>query len=336
MSTDTEIVPGRAAHDAWWDAVPPGRRHPDYAAYEDESAEDRSAWDAAAHAGSETVRRLLGAQLQSASRAIEQLTREHAGLLEEIFAEADEAEYGGDGAAEALAVRYVRRLEAERDEAREQLDGLRDHIAILALGMDTSARATAPSKKSEIEAGCASALRGLLRIDGESGEDTRQRLDRERDEDPLRGALAVAVAERNQLRIRADRVRGLASEWADTHGSDNERIQVRAITARAILQVLGNEQVGGTLGTTGSPASTALTVQDDATCGSVVVVDEDDAYPCGAPSRYLVERSDGDKSYGEHGGSAEACEQHLAETVDGMADGDETVQAVVTIRWDEP
>jgi hypothetical protein len=85
-----------------------------------------------------------------------------------------------------------------------------------------------------------------------------------------------------------------------------------------------------------APGGEPITVEDNARCGSVVVVDEDDAYPCGAPSRYLVERSDGDTSYGENGGSAEACDEHLAETVDGMVHGDDTVRAIVTIRWDKP
>lgn len=71
-------------------------------------------------------------------------------------------------------------LERDRDDTRDQLEGLRDRIDSLARGLDIAARSTAPSKKSEIESGCASALRGLLRIDGESGEETRLRLERER------------------------------------------------------------------------------------------------------------------------------------------------------------
>jgi len=76
-----------------------------------------------------------------------------------------------------------------------------------------------------------------------------------------------------------------------------------------------------------------LTIEDGVKCSAVVVVDEDDAYPCGAPSRYQVARSDSDQSYGINGGSDEACEDHLSETVAGMIDGDAEVTAVVTIRW---
>jgi hypothetical protein len=57
---------------------------------------------------------------------------------------------------------------------------------------------------------------------------------------------------------------------------------------------------------------------------------------CVRPSRYVVERSDGDTSFGTNGGTEESCEQHLVEAVAGMVDGDEHVRAVVTIRWDEP
>lgn len=55
---------------------------------------------------------------------------------------------------------------------------------------------------------------------------------------------------------------------------------------------------------------------------------------CGKPSRFVVERSDGDTSFGAGGGTEEACETHLADAVLGMADGDASVTAIVTIRWD--
>jgi hypothetical protein len=77
-----------------------------------------------------------------------------------------------------------------------------------------------------------------------------------------------------------------------------------------------------------------ITVEENIKCSAVVVVDENDAYPCGAPSRYQVARSDGDKSYGVNGGSDEACEEHLAEAVAGMVDGDAEITAFVTVRWD--
>jgi hypothetical protein len=71
-------------------------------------------------------------------------------------------------------------VQAANEPLREQLADLRDHIDSLARGLDMAARSTAPSEKSEIERGCASALRGLLRIDGESDDATRQRLEAER------------------------------------------------------------------------------------------------------------------------------------------------------------
>lgn len=77
-----------------------------------------------------------------------------------------------------------------------------------------------------------------------------------------------------------------------------------------------------------------------ARCGSDVPDPDTDpeeclAVPCPELSRFIVARSDGDTSFGENGGSAEACEGHLAETVAGMAGGDTGIRAVVTIRWDD-
>lgn len=79
-----------------------------------------------------------------------------------------------------------------------------------------------------------------------------------------------------------------------------------------------------------------LTMNPEVKCSAIVVVDEEDSYPCGAPSRYQVARSDGDESFGINGGSDESCEEHLAETVAGMVDGDTAITAIVTIRWDGP
>ena len=61
--------------------------------------------------------------------------------------------------------------------------------------------------------------------------------------------------------------------------------------------------------------------------------DEDEARPCGLMSRFVVSRSDGDRSFdwdGEH----EACLDHLGDVVVSMVDGDESIQPVVAIRWD--
>lgn len=76
----------------------------------------------------------------------------------------------------------------------------------------------------------------------------------------------------------------------------------------------------------------SLTVRDDATCETPIDDEEEGARPCGKPSRFVVERSDGDQSYMP----GESCEEHLAGTVSGMVDGDEHVRAVVSIRWDRP
>ena len=57
---------------------------------------------------------------------------------------------------------------------------------------------------------------------------------------------------------------------------------------------------------------------------------------CTEPSRFVVWRSDFDTSYGINGGSEEACERHLAEAVAGMTGGDESIRAVVAVRWDAP
>lgn len=45
-----------------------------------------------------------------------------AGLVEELLAGVEEGEYGGDEPAEVLAVKYVRRLERERNELRVMLE----------------------------------------------------------------------------------------------------------------------------------------------------------------------------------------------------------------------
>lgn len=118
----------------------------------------------------------------------EQLAGERAGRLRST-GERDEARAGCDDYAARLRAtdESWTRLAAERD-------GLRDRIDSLALGLEMSASTTAPSRKSEIESGCASALRGLLRIDGESDDDTRQRLERERG-----GTGLIAIERQRQI-----------------------------------------------------------------------------------------------------------------------------------------
>lgn len=54
--------------------------------------------------------------------------------------------------------------------------------------------------------------------------------------------------------------------------------------------------------------------------------------PCPSLSWFVVERSDGDKSFGWDG-KHEACEYHLSDVIDGMLSGDEKLHAIVTPRW---
>ncbi|HET9893744.1 MAG TPA: hypothetical protein VFQ44_02310 [Streptosporangiaceae bacterium] len=53
---------------------------------------------------------------------------------------------------------------------------------------------------------------------------------------------------------------------------------------------------------------------------------------CGDRSRFTVERSDKDESYGP---PAESCEAHLGFFIFPLMDGDNTIHAVVTPRWNE-
>jgi hypothetical protein len=75
-----------------------------------------------------------------------------------------------------------------------------------------------------------------------------------------------------------------------------------------------------------------LTVQPDAACELIIDHEDEGPYPCGALSRFVVERSVDDPAYSPF----EACEGHLVDAVLGMADGDTEVPLVVTVRWDKP
>lgn len=52
-------------------------------------------------------------------------------------------------------------VRAERDEAREQLAGVRERLGNLAAGLELSAGTTEPSKKSDIERQCARRVRDI-------------------------------------------------------------------------------------------------------------------------------------------------------------------------------
>jgi hypothetical protein len=70
------------------------------------------------------------------------------------------------------------------------------------------------------------------------------------------------------------------------------------------------------------------------TVGDVLCDEYDHAAdePCMELSRFHVVRSDGDESFGP----GESCEAHLAAVVAGMINGENSVDAVVCIRWDAP
>lgn len=57
----------------------------------------------------------------------------------------------------------IRMLARERDEARAVAASIRQKLENLAAGLELSAQATSPSKKSDIERGCAEAVRGIAR-----------------------------------------------------------------------------------------------------------------------------------------------------------------------------
>lgn len=123
---------------------------------------------------------------------------------------------------------------------------------------------------------------------------------------------------------RAQLARILAS--LDTHGRRANAEQM----ASAIISAWAREAAES-----GRPSgATALFADWTITCQQDVPVFDDDPAPCPVMSRYVVERSDGDQSFGWDG-RHESCEAHLAEVVSRMVNGDD-VRAVVTIRWDAP
>lgn len=79
-----------------------------------------------------------------------------------------------------------------------------------------------------------------------------------------------------------------------------------------------------------------LFAEEAVRCSGAVDIGGGESDGCGAPSRYVVARSDGDETYGINGGSDECCAAHLEDTILGMADGDDNVSLIVAIRWDAP
>lgn len=71
---------------------------------------------------------------------------------------------------------------------------------------------------------------------------------------------------------------------------------------------------------------------EDGGGGRLICTELCTGYHCGVVSAFVVERSDGDKSFGWDG-RHETCEVHLVAVIDGMLSGDEKLHAVVHPRW---
>lgn len=71
------------------------------------------------------------------------------------------------------------------------------------------------------------------------------------------------------------------------------------------------------------------------TCDAFVDSGEDGLRLCGEQARFAVSRSDGDASYGTHGGHEDCCEVHLAETIAVMLEGNDKLTAIVAVYWED-
>lgn len=125
-------------------------------------------------------------------------------------------------------------------------------------------------------------------------------------------------------------------KWAETGKRDDLRSctwEMDRAKVHALLDVADAIREQTTAARPGDAAS--LTASDSVKCTEIVgdEEDEDGLHECGKMSRYVVERSDGDTSFGSGGGTEEACEEHLSDVVVGMVNGDDRIRAVVSIRW---
>jgi hypothetical protein len=141
----SEETPGRAAYEAF-DAHlgpidDPGYTGPPLTGWEDVLQRERAAWDAAAQAAIDHV----------AAKVWPNLIAERDQLREHLAAAVDPTAADYDRAAAELEAR----------DLREKLTTARERLENLAAGLRLSASASRPSKKSEIERGCAEAVRDI-------------------------------------------------------------------------------------------------------------------------------------------------------------------------------
>lgn len=117
-------------------------------------------WEASAKAAIEAAGPGLAADLTAAQAELAAL-RVRAGELRASLDTLTGRAEAGEVITEDEAAGY-RKAIGPGATLGEQLDGLREQFENLAAGLGLAAQSTAPSKKSEIEAGCARAIRGIL------------------------------------------------------------------------------------------------------------------------------------------------------------------------------
>jgi hypothetical protein len=148
----SETSPGQAAHEAHQAAQ--RRRFPGIApvGWDEFPAGVQAEWETIARSGIAAYIEANGRDPVDARAVIlEAAGLEPQAALELAAAMAARDEYRDN------AILHIR----ERDAAREQLAVIRERLGILAAQFELSASYSHPSKKSEIEQGCAQAVRGI-------------------------------------------------------------------------------------------------------------------------------------------------------------------------------
>jgi len=156
----SEKTPARAACEAFWEAAGagPAGDSPEAAWAWAEREGTPAAWEAAAKA----ARTDLSAHMNALAEDLDDAGATIADYRDALCAMQHERDKLRDQLAEAVnptAEDYDNA--AEILQLREQLAVIRERLYNLAAGMDLSARTSAPSKKPEIESGCAQAVRGI-------------------------------------------------------------------------------------------------------------------------------------------------------------------------------